>query len=62
MRLRPLRDITAPAHRAHLRWAILVRWLAVGGFSALAGLAWLLGVLAAPCAPSPRWPSAPTSC
>ncbi len=48
MHLRPLRDITAPAHRPHLRWAILVRWLAVGGFSLLAALAWHLGALAAP--------------
>lgn len=42
-----LRDITAPAHRASLRWAVRVRWLAIGGFSALALLAWQLGVLAA---------------
>jgi len=48
MPLRPLRDITAPAHRPHLRWAILVRWLAVGGFSLLAAVAWHLGTLAAP--------------
>jgi signal transduction histidine kinase len=28
-----------------LRWAVQVRWLAIGGFSLLAALAWLAGVL-----------------
>ena len=44
--LRRLRDITAADRRDHLRWAVRVRWLAIGGFSALALLAWQLGVLA----------------
>lgn len=47
-----LHDITAADRRGHLRWAVRVRWLAIGGFSALGLLAWRLGVLAAlgPCA------------
>ena len=46
MSWRRLRDITAADRRGHLRWAVRVRWLAIGGFSALALLAWRLGVLA----------------
>ena len=45
MKLRRLRDITAEDRRDHLRWAVRVRWLAIAGFSALALLAWWLGVL-----------------
>ena len=45
MSLRRLRDITAADRRGHLRWAVRVRWLAIGGFSALALLAWRLGML-----------------
>ena len=41
-----LRDITAADRRDHLRWAVRVRWLAIGGFSLLALLAWRLGLLA----------------
>jgi signal transduction histidine kinase len=41
-----LHDITAADRRGHLRWAVRVRWLAIGGFSALALLAWRLGALA----------------
>src|SRR5512144_1424423 len=46
MSLRRLRDITAADRRDHLRWAVRVRWLAIGGFSALALAAWRLGMLA----------------
>jgi signal transduction histidine kinase len=45
MKLRGLRDITAPEHRAHLAWAVRVRWLAIAGFSTLAVLAWAVGLL-----------------
>jgi len=50
--IRPLRDIAAAANRDRLLWAVRVRWLAIGGFSVLAVLAWLTGVLPAlrPCA------------
>jgi two-component system NtrC family sensor kinase len=43
--MRPLRAIAAAANRDRLRWAVQVRWLAIGGFSLLAGLAWQVGVL-----------------
>lgn len=46
MARRLLHDITAADRRGHLRWAVRVRWLAIGGFSGLALLAWHLGVLA----------------
>jgi len=46
-RIRPLGAIAAPANRERLLWAVRVRWLAIGGFSALAWLAWLAGVLPA---------------
>ncbi|MEO8602417.1 MAG: hypothetical protein ABI629_07575, partial [bacterium] len=40
------------ANRDRLAWAVRVRWLAIGGFSLLGGLAWGIGMLAAlaPCA------------
>ena len=44
-RIRPLRAIAAESNRERLLWAVRVRWLAIGGFSVLAGLAWLTGVL-----------------
>jgi signal transduction histidine kinase len=40
-----LRGIGAAANRERLGWAVYVRWLAIGGFSVLAGLAWALGAL-----------------
>jgi len=45
--IRPLRAIAAPANRERLLWAVRVRWLAIGGFSVLAMLAWRAGVLLA---------------
>lgn len=45
-----LHDITAPERREHLRWAVRVRWLAIGGFSLLALLGWWLGTI------GPLWP------
>jgi signal transduction histidine kinase len=42
-----LRAIAAPANRERLLWAVRVRWLAIGGFSVLAGLGWLAGALLA---------------
>ena len=47
-RIRPLRAIAAEANRERLLWAVRVRWLAIGGFSVLAALAWLAGVLPSP--------------
>ncbi|MDX2167015.1 MAG: ATP-binding protein [Deltaproteobacteria bacterium] len=49
--LRRLRAIGDLANRERLGWAVRIRWLAIGGFSALAGLAWVAGVLASlwPC-------------
>jgi len=44
-RIRSLRAIAAEANLERLLWAVRVRWLAIGGFSALACLAWLAGVL-----------------
>jgi hypothetical protein len=46
-RVRPLQTIAAVANRERLLWAVQVRWLAIGGFSILAGLAWMVGVLPA---------------
>src|SRR5690554_4781641 len=40
-----LDDLTSPARRDRLRWAVRVRWLAIGGFSVLAVAAWSTGVL-----------------
>jgi signal transduction histidine kinase len=37
--------IGAASNRERLGWAVTVRWLAIGGFSVLAGLAWALGAL-----------------
>ena len=44
-RIRPLHAIAAEANRERLIWAVRVRWLAIGGFSVLAVLAWSAGVL-----------------
>jgi signal transduction histidine kinase len=44
-RIRPLRAIADPTNRERLLWAVRVRWLAIGGFSVLAVLAWFAGVL-----------------
>ena len=44
-RIRPLRAIAAETNRDRLLWAVRVRWLAIGGFSVLAILGWLTGVL-----------------
>ncbi|MGH7790585.1 MAG: sensor histidine kinase [Candidatus Binatia bacterium] len=44
--IRPLRAIAAEANRERLRWAVLVRWLAIVGFSGLALVAWRVGMLA----------------
>src|SRR5262245_50163623 len=44
-RVRPLQAIAAAANRGRLLWAVRVRWLAIGGFSILAALAWEAGVL-----------------
>jgi two-component system, NtrC family, sensor kinase len=44
-RIRPLYAIAAEANRERLIWAVRVRWLAIGGFSVLAVLAWSAGVL-----------------
>lgn len=44
-RIRPLHAIAAEANRERLIWAVRVRWLAISGFSVLAVLAWLAGVL-----------------
>lgn len=44
-RIRPLQAIAAEANRERLLWAVRVRWLAIGGFSILAALAWKAGVL-----------------
>ncbi|MFN8642016.1 MAG: ATP-binding protein [Candidatus Binatia bacterium] len=51
MAWRQLHDVRAADRRDHLRWAVRVRWLAIGGFSGLGLLAWQLGVLPAigPC-------------
>jgi signal transduction histidine kinase len=46
-RIRPLRAIAAAANHERLLWAVRVRWLAIGGFSILAVLAWRVGVLPA---------------
>lgn len=51
MSLHRLHDITAADRRGHLRWAVRVRWLAIGGFSALALLDWRLGLLPDPWTP-----------
>jgi two-component system NtrC family sensor kinase len=40
-----LQTIAAVANRERLLWAVQVRWLAIGGFSILAALAWVVGVL-----------------
>jgi signal transduction histidine kinase len=44
-RIRPLRAIAAETNRERLLWAVRVRWLAIGGFSILALLAAMAGVL-----------------
>lgn len=44
--IRPLRAIAAEANRERLLWAVLVRWLAIAGFSGLAVVAWRVGMLA----------------
>lgn len=46
-----LASIGDVANRQRLGWAVLVRWLAIGGFSLLAALAWAIGALPslAPC-------------
>jgi two-component system NtrC family sensor kinase len=44
-RFRPLQAIAAETNRERLLWAVRVRWLAIGGFSILAALAWRTGVL-----------------
>jgi signal transduction histidine kinase len=46
-RIRSLRTIAAEANLERLLWAVRVRWLAIGGFSVLALLAWWVGVLPA---------------
>ncbi|MBX3025659.1 hypothetical protein KF840_12200 [bacterium] len=51
MRFHRLRDITAADRRGHLRWAVRVRWLAIGGFSALTLLGWRIGLLPDPWPP-----------
>ena len=40
-----LQDITAAERRPHLRWAVRVRWLTIGGFSVLAVLGWGAGAI-----------------
>ncbi len=42
---RRLRAAASEVHRDRLLWAVRVRWLAIGGFSVLAALAWAAGVL-----------------
>ena len=49
--VRRLNAIADVANRDRLGWAVRIRWLAIGGFSLLAGLGWWLETLAelAPC-------------
>jgi signal transduction histidine kinase len=44
-RIRSLRAIAAESNRERLLWAVRVRWLAIAGFSVLAAVGWLAGVL-----------------
>jgi signal transduction histidine kinase len=44
-RLRRLYAAVSAANRDRLLWAVRVRWLAIAGFSALAVVAWTVGVL-----------------
>ncbi len=44
-RFRRLHAAASEANRDRLLWAVRVRWLAIAGFSVLAGVAWAAGVL-----------------